>query len=132
MTTQSWTVRALPTEVRPLRDEVAQFVAARGVDSDAMQDLRLALSEAVSNVVRHAYVGTDPGLLTVEVDVLPSELRVVVRDHGGGLRPRPDSPGAGLGLPLMASLATRFEVGERPEGGTEVRMGFARRQSVAA
>jgi len=132
MTTQSWTVRALPTEVRPLRDEVAQFVAARGVDSDAMQDLRLALSEAVSNVVRHAYVGTDPGLLTVEVDVLPSELRVVVRDHGGGLRPRPDSPGAGLGLPLMASLATRFEVGERPEGGTEVRMGFARRQRVAA
>ena len=41
------------------------------------------------------------------------------------MRPRPDSPGLGLGLPLIAQMAASFEVHERDSGGTEVRMRFA-------
>jgi hypothetical protein len=40
------------------------------------------------------------------------------------MRPRADSPGVGLGLPIVTSLAASFEISDGPAGGTEVRMGF--------
>ncbi|MGH2854857.1 MAG: ATP-binding protein, partial [Solirubrobacteraceae bacterium] len=52
------------------------------------------------------------------------ELRVVVRDEGKGIGPRPDSPGLGLGLPLIASLTESVELGRDEEERTEVRMTF--------
>jgi serine/threonine-protein kinase RsbW/stage II sporulation protein AB (anti-sigma F factor) len=51
-------------------------------------------------------------------------VHVVVRDHGRGMTPRPDSPGLGLGLPLMTRLADAVQISTHPEGGTEVRMTF--------
>ena len=67
---------------------------------------RLAVSEAVSNVVVHSYRDNGrPGDFTVSVEWSGDELRVRVRDHGCGMAPRVDSPGAGLGLPLIANLA---------------------------
>ena len=60
--------------------------------------VRLAVSEAVSNVVVHGYRDRATGTFTVSIDWGPDELRVVVRDDGCGMQPRPDSPGAGLGL----------------------------------
>ena len=51
---------------------------------------------------------------------------VRVLDDGRGMTPRTDSPGLGLGLTLMASMATRCDIREGPSGrGTEVRMVFA-------
>jgi serine/threonine-protein kinase RsbW/stage II sporulation protein AB (anti-sigma F factor) len=38
--------------------------------------------------------------------------------------PRPDSPGLGLGLPLIATLAETLELGRSPDDRTEVRMTF--------
>jgi hypothetical protein len=40
------------------------------------------------------------------------------------MRPRPDSPGFGIGLPLIGNLASAVEIHEAPGGGTEVRMTF--------
>jgi serine/threonine-protein kinase RsbW/stage II sporulation protein AB (anti-sigma F factor) len=40
------------------------------------------------------------------------------------MTPRPDSPGLGLGLPLMTRLADAVQISTHPEGGTEVRMTF--------
>ena len=51
-------------------------------------------------------------------------LTVVVSDHGRGIVPRPDSPGLGLGLPLIATLAESLELGTGPGDETEVRMTF--------
>ena len=47
-----------------------------------------------------------------------------MRDHGRGMMPRADSPGLGVGLPLMASLSESLELSNRADGGTEVRMAF--------
>ena len=87
--------------------------------------VRLAVSEAVSNVVVHGYrMEPDEGDFSVEVEWDLDLLWVIVRDHGCGMRPRMDSPGAGLGLPLIANVTDSFSVTELPEGGTEVCMTF--------
>ena len=54
----------------------------------------------------------------------------MVRDWGAGIRPRPDSPGLGLGLPLIGALADAVEFGDADDGATDVRMVF-RRTAVA-
>ena len=50
---------------------------------------------------------------------------VTVRDHGGGMSPRVDTPGLGVGLPVIAAIASSVEIGSPDGGGTEVRMRFA-------
>jgi serine/threonine-protein kinase RsbW/stage II sporulation protein AB (anti-sigma F factor) len=51
-------------------------------------------------------------------------LEVVVEDEGGGTVPRGDSPGIGVGLPLIATLAAESSITGRAGGGTVVRMTF--------
>jgi serine/threonine-protein kinase RsbW len=94
--------------------------------------VRLAVSEAVSNVIVHGYRESGNGAFTVAVEWEGEQLRVTVRDAGCGMQPRMDSPGAGLGLPLIANLAETFSVTAPPGGGTEVCMTFPLRMFAAA
>jgi anti-sigma regulatory factor (Ser/Thr protein kinase) len=121
-----WTFPAAPAEVGALRDRVARLAASAGLEPGRIAGLQLAVTEAVTNAVRHAYAGRAAGHVTVELTVGEDDVTVSVSDEGGGLRPRPDSPGLGLGLPLMTRLADELAVVERPGGGTEVRLSFAR------
>lgn len=93
-----------------------------------LSDLRLAVTEACTNVVLHAYPDGAEGPLEVRASISDEQLTVLVRDHGTGIAPRPDSPGLGLGLPLIASLADTVQLGHDEEGHTEVRMGFSLRR----
>jgi anti-sigma regulatory factor (Ser/Thr protein kinase) len=122
---------AQPKSVAVVRRELAAFVAEHF--SGASPDIALAVSEAVSNVVMHAYRGDDgPGTVRVVVCVRPTELIVVVRDYGCGMRPHPESPGAGLGLSIIGAATSAMNV-ERPEdGGTRIRLRFRRHTRAAA
>lgn len=91
---------------------------------EVLADVRLAVSEACANAVVHAYRDGASGLLDLELFARPAGIDVVVRDFGRGMTPRPDSPGLGVGLPLMASLTASLELTNRADGGTEVRMSF--------
>jgi serine/threonine-protein kinase RsbW len=95
------------------------------VSEQTLSDLRLAVTEACTNVVVHAYPEGQEGPMEVRASVIEGQLTVVVRDRGEGIAPRPDSPGLGLGLPLIASLADTVQLGRDEHGHTEVRMGFA-------
>jgi serine/threonine-protein kinase RsbW/stage II sporulation protein AB (anti-sigma F factor) len=105
-----------------MRREIAAFAARCGMSVDGIERVRLAVSEAATNAVVHAYRDAD-GDLRVRAAVEGAELIVVVCDTGVGLAPRPDSPGLGLGMPLMATVTSRFQIISR-ERGTEVHMAF--------
>jgi serine/threonine-protein kinase RsbW len=98
---------------------------AYGVSEQMLSDLRLAVTEACTNVVVHAYPDGREGPLEVRATIEGDRLTVVVQDEGEGIAPRPDSPGLGLGLPLIASLADTVQLGRDDSGRTEVRMGFS-------
>ena len=92
------------------------------MDPDGIEAVRLAVSEAATNAVVHAYRDA-AGDLAVRASATDAELLVVVSDTGIGLGPRPDSPGLGLGMPLIASVTSRFRI-VSGEAGTEVHMTF--------
>ena len=108
--------------IAPLRRAAAAFAEHAGAASPS--DVQLAVSEAVTNVVLHAYVDVLPGPVHIELGVQDGELVVCVRDEGPGLRPRPDSPGAGLGLPLMAQVASHIDIGDGDGNGVRIRLTF--------
>jgi serine/threonine-protein kinase RsbW len=116
---------ALPDAVGVARQALTGVCEVLGFDARATGDVRLAVSEACTNVVTHAYRDTpETGELEVAVLVSDRELTVVVRDRGSGIAPRVDSAGLGLGLPLIAALTRRAEIGDQQGGGTEVSMTF--------
>jgi len=106
------------------RYAVRAALAGTGVDQGAVD---LAVSEAVTNAVIHAYRDRDPaaapGRVRLLLAICRSSVSIVVADDGVGMSPRPDSPGLGLGLPVIASVCDRLEVRQRTDG-TEVHMGF--------
>jgi anti-sigma regulatory factor (Ser/Thr protein kinase) len=117
------TYPSTPSGVGAMRRDVAAFADRAGMGDDGVGDVQLAVSEAATNAVVHAYRQSE-GHLRVHARIEATELIVVVVDSGSGLAPRPDSPGLGLGMPLMASVTTRFSVVSQGSG-TEVHMAFA-------
>ena len=120
------TMPARPEGVGVVRQALVGLADALAVDAAVVADAKMAVTEACTNVVVHAY-GDDPGILEVDMHADESALTVVVRDHGSGIQPRAqrDQPSAlGLGLPLIAALSDAFELRGSHGRGTEVRMSF--------
>ena len=126
MPSASWTAPAAADSVAQLRLAVVDFAYEHGVPEWCLSDIRLAVSEAVSNAVVHAFRGRAGGTVTASVTVDASEwVEVRVTDDGSGMAPRNDSPGLGLGLPLIRHLTDQFEHRRPPGGdGTELWMRF--------
>lgn len=107
------------------RRAVLEWARAHVEDRALLSDIALAVSEAATNVVLHAYRDvTEPGALVVEAQCIGGHMTVCVRDEGSGLAPRVDSPGLGLGLGLIAQVADSADVRAPESGGTEVVMRF--------
>lgn len=117
------TYEAEPAAASAARSAVAGLAVANGATDEQIDGIRLAVSEAVTNAVLHAYRGR-PGTIRVSAEVDSGELRVVVADEGAGMTPRADRRGMGLGLGLISEIADRFVVRPREAGGTEVRISF--------
>src|SRR6195952_3796085 len=97
--------------VAVIRHAFGGFAEVLTVDEQTLSDIKLAVTEACTNVVIHAYEANAPGSLEVEATIDDRYLTVVIRDNGRGIVPRPGSPGLGLGLPLIATLAETLELG---------------------
>ena len=108
--------------IRQVRHAMAGIAHECGMDANGIADVRLAVTEAATNAVMHAYAETE-GDLRVTATIREGQLAIVVADAGPGLVEREDSPGLGVGLAIMASVSERFRVVSHP-GGTEVHMAF--------
>ena len=108
--------------------------AQRHVDDRAvLSDIALAVTEATTNVVLHAYRDREqPGSVTIEAHRNSDHVCLLVRDEGTGLTPRVDSPGLGLGLGLIAQVADSADVRTPETGGTEVLMRFSVDRAIAS
>jgi anti-sigma regulatory factor (Ser/Thr protein kinase) len=121
-----WAVAATPEQIAVLRSEVTDYAQRVGIDDVRLGDIRLAISEAATNAVLHAYRDREPGEIRVNAQVLDDGcLRIVVEDDGFGPLPRPDSPGLGLGLPTIASVADAVELSAGQAAGARLSMLFA-------
>jgi serine/threonine-protein kinase RsbW len=100
------------------------LLEASGISGERISDIALAVTEACANAVLHAYA-EGAGLFEVAAALSAGgELVVTVRDHGTGMAPRVDSPGLGVGLPVMAAIADALEIDTPADTGTLVRMTF--------
>jgi anti-sigma regulatory factor (Ser/Thr protein kinase) len=117
---------ARPEGVGVVRQALVGVADGLALDGGVLADAKMAVTEACTNAVVHAY-DQQEGLLEVEMLADEDALTVVVRDRGSGIQPRPNRTGStalGLGLPLIAALSDAFEVRGGPGIGTEVRMTF--------
>jgi anti-sigma regulatory factor (Ser/Thr protein kinase) len=117
------TMPARAENVAVARHVVTALAEALAFPRHVVEDIRLAVTEACTNVVRHAYRGHDGPL---ELHVIPEgeRLEIVVRDEGLGMSPNPASDGPGLGLPLIAAIADAVEIEHEPKLGSKLRMSF--------
>lgn len=118
---------ARPESLTIVRQALSGLAEAGGWNSTFLTDAKIALSEACSNVVVHAYPDGTDGTMTVMMTLQGNDLIILVRDQGAGIVPRISDRGAGLGLglPLIAALTNEVRVRSADDGHTEVTMIFA-------
>src|SRR3954468_2724287 len=114
------TIPAKPEYITLLRLALTGLAALRPLPEETLGDLKLAVTEAASNSVRHAYDNGD-GVVDVTYELDGDRLIVEVADNGHGFVPggrddRDDLDEGGLGIAIIQALADEFEVGSRPDG----------------
>jgi anti-sigma regulatory factor (Ser/Thr protein kinase) len=118
------TLPARPDSLAVIRHVLGAFAEALRLPPDLVEDIRLAVTEACTNVVRHAYDGDAGGTIDVVMRPGHRRLEVIVSDRGRGIAPSPDLQGPGLGLPLIAALADSVELQQAPSRGSRLKMTF--------
>jgi anti-sigma regulatory factor (Ser/Thr protein kinase) len=114
---------AVPASVPTLRHRAREFAAAQGGGDRLVADVALAVSEAVTNVVKYAYDHGVNGSIELTAEAERDYLEIWVKDRGPGFGSGSDD-GLGLGLSIIARLCDDMKIIQ--EGaGTEVRMRFA-------
>ena len=116
---------AEPASVGTLRRELGGALQPLEIGAEQLGDIMLVVSEALTNVTLHAYVGIPLGPVEVVAATSGDDLHVTVTDEGRGMVPRTDSPGLGLGLGLIARLTDALEISSAGGRGTQLRVSFA-------
>lgn len=120
-----------PEYVRSVRTLAADIAGSMRLSAKCIEDLKVAVSEAVSNVVRHAYVDKCSAMPVVIVFQRNNrELTIEVSDQGVGFQPPPEghvyaldrSREGGLGIILIRELMDGVFYWSEPGHGTRIRM----------
>ena len=103
-----------------------------GASEETIADLKLAVTEAVANAVKHAYPADSPGRVTVELSATAGRLEIAVSDEGRGIDDadlptgRDELAESGMGLSIIRAIADEVDVGAGLGGrGTRVRFACA-------
>jgi serine/threonine-protein kinase RsbW len=116
------TIPAKPEYITLSRLALSGLARVRAFSEDTLADLKLALTEACSNSVRHAY-GKGEGHVDISFELLDDRLIVEVADDGSGFEPAAGGKAiedelseGGLGIAIIRSVADEVEFGDGPEG----------------
>jgi serine/threonine-protein kinase RsbW len=101
---------------------------SEAMSQEVLGDLKLALTEACTNSVRHAYADGD-GTVEIVYELHPDRLVVEVQDQGEGFEPPAEASAldgedlseGGLGIAIIQALSDEFELGEGLQGGSRLR-----------
>jgi stage II sporulation protein AB (anti-sigma F factor) len=116
---------AVPESVAAVRQALREFLGTLEMSDERSEAIVLATTEACSNAIVHAYPAGTRGRIDVSAEDGDGDVIVTVRDTGVGMAPRLDSPGLGVGLPMIAMIADGVEIDKPSTGGTHLRMRFA-------
>jgi serine/threonine-protein kinase RsbW len=99
----------------------------RVLSAEIVADLKLALTEACSNSVRHAYDEGREGVVEILYELSEDRIAIQVTDDGSGFDPKilkraqEELDEGGLGIAIIRALTDELEIGARPEGGSRLR-----------
>ena len=116
------TIPAKPEYIKLSRLALTGLADLRPLSDETLADLKLALTEACSNSVRHAYDHESNGIVEILYELHPDRLVIEVADEGAGFDPATtlDSSGelseGGLGIAIIRALADEVEIGDRDNG----------------
>jgi serine/threonine-protein kinase RsbW len=127
-TTVRLTIPARAEYITLCRLALTGIARLRELSDETLADLKLALTEAASNSVRHAYADERVGTVEIAYKLLPDRLVIEVTDEGGGFDPAAAPPPGdfsegGLGIAIIRAIADEVEIGTRP-GGKGSRLRF--------
>jgi serine/threonine-protein kinase RsbW len=117
------TIPAKAEYITLVRLALSGLVGLRSLDEETVGDLKLAVTEACSNSVRHGYEDGNEGTVDVVYELKPDRLVVEVADDGpgyDGLGDRRTEDGleeGGLGIAIIRAVSDEFEAGRRGEKG---------------
>jgi serine/threonine-protein kinase RsbW len=122
------TIPARPEYITLGRLALTAIAGVRPVSDETLHDLKLALTEACTNSVRHAYEEGGEGTVDILYELEPDRLAVEVGDAGAGFAPD-DADGAngddlsegGLGIEIIRAVTDEVEIAEREGGGSRLR-----------
>ena len=121
------TIPARPEYVALCRLALTGIARTRALSAELVADLKLALTEACSNSVRHAYEEGREGAVEIRYELSDDRLTVEVTDEGSGFDPdvieraQQDLDEGGLGIAIIRAVTDDLEIGVRPEGGSRLR-----------
>jgi serine/threonine-protein kinase RsbW len=126
-------IPAHPDYVVLCRLALAGLLRDRGFSDDAVDDLKLALTEACSNSIRHAYppTGDECGTVHVRFALDDRRIQLVVHDEGAGFledavldagfpEGEPSLSEGGMGMAIIRAVVDEFLLEQPPEGGTRL------------
>ncbi|HEY3106959.1 MAG TPA: ATP-binding protein [Gaiellaceae bacterium] len=99
----------------------------RALTPELVADLKLALTEACSNSVRHAYEEGREGIVEVHYELTGDQIAVEVNDDGAGFDPeviqraQEELDEGGLGIAIIRAITDELEIGARDGGGSRLR-----------
>ncbi|HJV29331.1 MAG TPA: ATP-binding protein [Gaiellaceae bacterium] len=116
-------IPAKPEYITLCRLALTGISRLRPLGEETLADLKLAVTEACSNSVRHAYANGD-GTVDIRYELHPDRLVIEVADDGTGFEPvESDADGAGdelaeggLGIAIIRSIADDVEIGAGEDG----------------
>lgn len=123
------TVPSDPKYLCVVRDVTARMGVLHGVEGELIEQIKLAVDEACSNVIKHAYLGQTGRKITVKYTITPEDFSVIIEDNG--LKADPDlikgrrlndvRPG-GLGVHFIRRIFDVFEFDEKRIKGNRLRL----------